>query len=376
MRHTTKRLATCARGFLALVTLLFFTILFFERYASVPFKARRVGLYEDVRRREDGSLIMAFYFPQYHYAPENLMQFRAYGLPENVTDWYTDWDVLKSGDKTTRSITPKKYYNLADPSALDEHDRAAHTYGVGVFIFYHYWLDNSMILNLPVDLFIRKRRSTKFILCWDNESGFLGKQLYDHPEKHAYQLVRYFSSENYLTDVHGRKPFIIYLTPDLDMEYLSSFLAYLKKFGIILTIGHNYQAYKNDWQLPEWSDIASEFAPHFDDGPTRENLYDYPVRDPSSESLTWSENKQYWQGAITSWDSRPRCSSGRTHQNRTGCAGLVSPVGFGKMLRQIEANFHPHNKDKVITVFAWNEWAEGAALEESLEYGSKFLEQL
>ena len=31
-------------------------------------------LYEDVKRGADGSLIMAFYFPQYHFAPENAMQ--------------------------------------------------------------------------------------------------------------------------------------------------------------------------------------------------------------------------------------------------------------------------------------------------------------
>ena len=319
---------------------------------------------------------MAFYFPQYHFAPENIMQFRAYGLAPEVTDWYTDWDVIKSGDRTLRSFTPKKYYDLANADVMDEQDDSAHVWGIGVFIFYHYWLDNSMVLNLPLDIYIAKKRKTKFVLCWDNESGYLGKQLYDHPEKHAYQLVRYFLSENYLTDIHGRKPFIIYLTPELDQNYLAKFIEYLQKFGIELSIGHNYQAYKNDWKLPDWSEIASEFGPHFEGGPTRENLYTYSIRDPTTERSGWANDKQYWQGAITSWDSRPRCSSGRTHQNTSACVGMVSPQGFGEQIRQIKSNFHPLNRDKIITIFAWNEWAEGAALEESMEHGVEFLRQL
>ena len=56
--------------------------------------------------------------------------------------------------------------------------------------------------------------------------------------------------------------------------------------------------------------------------------------------------------------------------------GQVSPVGFGKLLENLAENFHPLNVDKIITIFAWNEWAEGAALEESKEHGKLFLQKL
>ena len=39
-------------------------------------------------------------------------------------------------------------------------------------------------------------------------------------------------------------------------------------------------------------------------------------------------------------------------------------------------NIHPLNRDLVVILFAWNEWAEGAILEESVEFGASFLEQL
>ncbi|MFB1018963.1 MAG: glycoside hydrolase family 99-like domain-containing protein, partial [Flavobacteriales bacterium] len=68
-----------------------------------------------------------------------------------------------------------------------------------------------------------------------------------------------------------------------------------------------------------------------------------------------------------------------THQ--TNCGGLrpngmVSPKGFGRLVRQVKDAIHPLNVQKIVTVFAWNEWAEGAALEPSKEYNVSFLEQL
>tara|TARA_B100000886_G_scaffold318562_1_gene258680 strand:+ start:3409 stop:3591 length:183 start_codon:yes stop_codon:yes gene_type:complete len=39
-------------------------------------------------------------------------------------------------------------------------------------------------------------------------------------------------------------------------------------------------------------------------------------------------------------------------------------------------NISSKNKDKVITLFAWNEWSEGATLETSIEHGNEFINQL
>jgi hypothetical protein len=55
---------------------------------------------------------------------------------------------------------------------------------------------------------------------------------------------------------------------------------------------------------------------------------------------------------------------------------MVSPQGFGELLNEIFNKWHPLNIDKIITIFAWNEWTEGAALEETVEYGFSFIEKL
>ena len=50
--------------------------------------------YINVTRNDDDILYMAYYFPQFHIAPENRIQLKT----ENLL--YTDWDCLKQSDKS------------------------------------------------------------------------------------------------------------------------------------------------------------------------------------------------------------------------------------------------------------------------------------
>lgn len=318
----------------------------------------------DVTRHTNDILYMAYYFPQFHIAPENKIQLKC----DNVS--YTDWDTVKN---VPHSFTPIEYYNLGDQDVFDKQDDFASKYKIGVFIFYHYWLDNKMILNLPVDLFMNKKRKTKFMFCWDNESGCLGQQYYNSPEEHAYQMIRYFKNENYLTDKNGQKPFIIYLTPDFDKSYLDKFINFLSYYDIKLKIGFHFQKYKNNWYIPEYSNIGVEFGPHMEDGHLS-----------GSKASGYHINRKnsfldYWQGGMSSWDSRPRANSLRTHQNQCNILypnGCVSVEEFKNQIIKIKNNIASNNKDKIITLFAFNEWSEGAVLEESQEFGTQFIECL
>jgi hypothetical protein len=323
-------------------------------------------VYNDVVRHDDNILYMAYYFPQFHIAPENK-------LHREQPIHYTDWNILKEHN---HSFTPLDYYDLTDPSVIDAQDKYANENRVGAFIFYHYWLDNSMVLNHPVELFMQKKRKTKFMLCWDNESGYLGNQYYDQPEKHAYQLLRYFKNENYLTDINGKKPFTIYLSDDMNITYLVRLCKFLELHDISIKIGHNY--FTKNSVLPEWSQMAVEFAPHDIGGPRRSNLSQYNIKSNDIFS-SWKTGKEYWQGAITAWDSRARSNSSRTHQAKCDPNkpnGVVSVDAFKSQLKTIKENIHPFNKDKIITLFAWNEWSEGATLEISKEFNDEFIKCL
>jgi hypothetical protein len=320
--------------------------------------------------RKDNILYMAYYFPQYHIAPENRIQLAT----ENIL--YTDFDYVK---KAPRSFTPLEYYNCSNQEIYDKQDEYANKYKIGVFIFYHYWLDNKMVLNLPVDLFMNKKRKTKFMMCWDNESGYLGQQLYNSPEEHAYQMIRYFKNENYLTDKYGYKPFTIYLTDDLgkklDMDYVSKFKKFLELHDIKISIGIHYQKGKNKFYIPNEYDFCCEFAPLMED-----HAYSGSKEAGYKLNRQNSHFKDYWQSILTSWDSRPRISSQRTthnvnidYNNPDGC---VSVEEFKKQVEKVKNNIVPNNKDNIITIFAFNEWAEGAVLEESVEFGTQFIDCL
>jgi hypothetical protein len=56
--------------------------------------------------------------------------------------------------------------------------------------------------------------------------------------------------------------------------------------------------------------------------------------------------------------------------------GCVSVEEFKNQIIKIKNNIASNNKDKIITLFAFNEWSEGAVLEESQEFGTQFIECL
>ena len=319
--------------------------------------------YKNVLRAKDNTLYMAYYFPQYHITPENIIK----------KNYYTDWDFIKNN--IHKSITPHEYYNLNNENIINKQDNLANLHNIGVFIFYTYWTNNCLNLNLPIDIFCNKKRKTKFLLFWDNKkNSLLGEQLYNKPEQHAYQLIRYFINDNYLTDINGLKPFIIYSSADLDINYLNRFIKFLKIHNINLKLGFSYDIIVNNLNIPVWGNIACEFGPHLCKHNERINkLYDL------NKNIYNINCKEYWQGVTVSWDSRPRILSGRSHQknnDNTKSNGQINIHKFKLLLENTKKNFHKNNKDKIITIFAWNEWAEGASLEYSIEYSNKFLKIL
>ena len=74
---------------------------------------------------------------------------------------------------------------------------------------------------------------------------------------------------------------------------------------------------------------------------------------------------------VPRWDKTPRMGKGaHLYKNST-------PALFGKSIDI--ALDHIKNKDdehKILFVFAWNEWGEGAYLEPDLKFGRGYLEEL
>lgn len=125
--------------------------------------------------------------------------------------------------------------------------------------------------------------------------------------------------------------------------------------------------------MPEYTDIAVEFGPHSQN----RMKGDYQLHKTIVPGVKVNE---FWQGTLSSWDSRPRVLSGRTRQRSPSSYrkpnGLVSVEAFRKRLNGLKKNTIATNTDKIITIFAFNEWSEGGVLEESREFGTQFVDLL
>lgn len=291
---------------------------------------------------------MAFYFPQFHTVPQNVREGK----------FYNDWDLLKESGRD-RPLTPMKYYDGSSERTLQEHDDLADKYGIGGFIFYHYWRDNQMMMHLPLDLFVQSERKTKMILCWDNQNT-----RYNEPTKHAYELLRFFKNENYLRELDGSVPFLIYRTDLVEKTYLLQFRKFLSSFGVNVRILTALQGlYIAQTSVPEWADGGFEFAP---------NLHGFAYE----SKILNPKTSVHWQGVLVGWDSRPRqlLKSSRHFSKRPKKDGMIDVKLFEKALQRTRHSIRSNNQDKVITLFAWNEWSEGGVLECSQEFGCSFLD--
>jgi hypothetical protein len=87
-----------------------------------------------------------------------------------------------------------------------------------------------------------------------------------------------------------------------------------------------------------------------------------------------SPNTDYdtWAGTATKdWDTNPR------RAERSDCVSNTSPAAFKKYLLKAKAYADTHPKQpKLITINAWNEWAEGSYLEPDTEHGMGYLEAI
>ena len=111
--------------------------------------------------------IIAFYLPQFHQIPEN---------DEWWGEGFTEWtNVKKAKPLFPQHNQPREplndyYYNLLDESTLEWQISLAKEYGIYGFCFYHYWFNGHLLLEKPVELFLRnKNLEQKFCICWANE---------------------------------------------------------------------------------------------------------------------------------------------------------------------------------------------------------------
>lgn len=349
--------------------------------------------------------VLAMYLPQYHEIPEN-------------NEWwgkgFTEWSNVKKatplfdGHYQPRVPLNENYYDLSEPSTMQEQMKMAKEYGVDGFCIYHYWFNGKKILEKPVEQLLKlEKAELPYCFCWANEpwtrtwDGLEGakqmllSQEYGNEDdwfNHYYYLAEFFKREEYIK-VENKPVFAIYKETDIEgcdkMLELWNSLAIEDGFAGIYVICTRRE---NTFSNKVWGDAFFDFEPfatvcsmtkqqrefagnyHYGNRTDNDDLsyfvYDCEKICKEMVKRFVLKNGKHYLGMFVGWDN-----TARRGIDTTGLYENMTPEVFGKYFKiQYKKSLELNNEFMFIN--AWNEWGEGTYLEPDEKYGYKFLEAI
>lgn len=358
--------------------------------------------------------ILAYYLPQFHEIPEN-------------NEWwgkgFTEWTNVKKakplfeGHNVPRVPLDNNYYDLSDPNVQKWQVELAKKYGIYGFCMYHYWFNGHMLLEKPIDNYLKhKELDLPFCFSWANEywtNGWVSSEnkilmAHDNNDEqdwvdHFNYFLPFFNDDRYIK-VDGKPMLILYFPnilqrcnemiecwrqmakeagfPDLYILYQKAMTHFDMSFdksrfdgGIEFQPGYSLvkqtssikRVYAN-WRFKIVNFIKLKFGVSFkksDDAKEEHISYDKVWGDILS---TIPDNENMYPGAFVDWDNTPRKGV------RGSLYDGVTPDKFKNYLsKQIKRTKDVYKKD-ILFIFAWNEWGESGYLEPDKKWGYGMLE--
>lgn len=337
--------------------------------------------------------LIAFYLPQFH------------AIAENNAWWgegFTEWTNVKPaqpqfvGHYQPHVPDELGYYDLLDAGVQQRQVALAKLYGIGGFCFYTYWFGGKLLLEKPVEHYLKDRSlDLPFCLCWANENWsrrwdgleselLMTQQHSPEDDLHFIQYVaQYMRDERYIR-VNG-KPLLLVYRPSL-LPSAKDTAKRWREWCVQNGIGEIYLAYTQSFEAVNPKkygfDAAIEFPPNNVPLP---NMAD--TVQPLNERFTgkvydWrafvKRSRHYkkpayplFRSVCPAWDNTARRKhNGTIYINST-------PEHYQEWLSNAVADTctRVQNSDeRLVFVNAWNEWAEGAHLEPDQHYGYAYLE--
>lgn len=341
--------------------------------------------------------ILALHLPQYHVIPEN-------------NEWwgngFTDWVNVKKAKPLFRGheqpLIPYKhyYYDMTDVNTLRIQAKTAEKYRVYGFIYYHYWFNGKKLLEKPCELLLQHNDiKTNYCFCWANETWartwdgkdteILIRQTFggiDDWEKHIYYLIKFFQDKRYIK-INNRPVMFFYSCNRI--ENFNKMIDYwnkkLKEVGFedlfVVEFVNSFNSGTHDIM----SDVITEFEPLNTARYSVSNLcklkrllckkigltdfldYDYIWNCLLNNNRNFN-NKKIFRSAFVNFDNSPR--KGKKSLIMKG----ANPYKFKNYLNKLVKASNRNFDDTFLIINAWNEWAEGAVLEPSENYGFGYLE--
>ncbi len=334
---------------------------------------------------------VAFYLPQFHPIAEN-------------DEWwgkgFTEWrNVSRAFPQYVGHDQPLRpadlgYYDLRLPEVQERQAELAMSHGIGAFCYHHYWFNGRRLLERPLNQVLANPNiKMPFCICWANENW---TRRWDGLEQEVLMAQRHTlaSDRQFFLDLIpmledprylrvDRKPVIVIYRADL-MQDPQDTAAVWRDEAKRAGLGEIHLCavrFRTDDPRPLGFDAAIEFPPHHFPAPEITHKLDHVHPEFTGRVLDWragvdeliqnplKADYRLYRGVNPGWDNTARRMS-----NATIFAG-ATPEQYEAWLRSCINIKQPEDgtRDNLVFINAWNEWAEGAILEPSENYGSEML---
>jgi lipopolysaccharide biosynthesis protein len=335
--------------------------------------------------------LIAFYLPQFHPIPEN-------------DEWwgkgFTEWtNVTKAVPQFIGHYQPRLpgelgFYDLRVPEVQRRQVELAKQYGIHGFCFHFYWFNGKRLLEEPLEQFLADPEiDFPFCINWANESwsrrwdgkegDILLQQRHSADDDMAFiaYISKYLKDPRYIR-IDG-KPLVSVYRPGLFPNALATsqrWRDHCRNDGIgdiYLALSHAFE-HTNPRSIG--FDAAIEFAPNT-----------FPLREMNDRFQIVNDNYQgeifdYEQAVVLAEKYRKPaykkfrciCPSWDNEARKPGRGYVLAnshPDAYKKWLRLL-CDFTRENldeKERLIFINAWNEWAESAYLEPDRRFGYAYL---
>ncbi len=344
--------------------------------------------------------IAAYYFPNYHVEPRN---------DATRGPGWTEWDeVRQARPRFPGHQQPKEplwgYQDESDPAVMAQKIDAAADHGVTTFIFDWYWDGNGPMLAGALERgFLRAANNDRlrFSVMWANHWP-IDRQTFDRATDH---LVRTYLSHPSYQKIEGKAYVSIYELGTLinglggveqTRDALERFRRQAREIGVELhlnAVQWGLQLGEPKPSVAEQNELLTTLG--FDSITSYVWIHHTPMGHfPDTSYASYAQaaiedwetfsreyTLPYYPNVTVGWDPSPRTDQAAPFERGAYPATAVltgaTPERFEAVLREARAFLdrgltgHP-----LLTVYAWNEWAEGGYLEPDTTHGLAYLEAI
>lgn len=330
--------------------------------------------------------VIAYYLPQFHPFEENNEWWG-----KGFTEWtnVTKAQVLATNHHQPRIPTDFGFYDLRLKENISDQITLAKNIGVESFCLYYYWFNGNVLMDTPIELIYNNPDlDTEYCICWANENWtrawdgqdkeVLIEQTYSEEDDIDFisHIAKYFKDSRY-TCVDG-KPLLIIYRPSIFPD-MKATLKRWRKWCIDNGLGdiHVVMVQFEDTDPHKYGfDAAVEFPPHQVGSQNvaefmkfnstfQGSVHDYNGM-VSNGLNKLDEGYTVYKGVTMAWDNTAR------RQERASFFVNSTPQRTERWLSGISQSYDidgRKDKDRLIFVNAWNEWAEGTYLEPDVHNG-------